>query len=534
MLGRLSAIYRKILGFWEGFYQSWNESLILDAFIWLWFVGMATPNVIRYAVYPTLDSLATHAPWLYNILWHLHAMKLTMYAIYLWQTRTWIILAALASLGVLTIRYWLYGAKMLKLSLLAHIALGLFQMLVLAVLVSIYDNIYGDIPSRVPTIACLFVIVMAIIHVRARPWMVRLFHKSSVHPMRWLLITVTLLGGAAMWLVIFYGLVASGATSLWVYRQKLEGTSIGSLSQHGGLYTVWYEVHIEAINTRPASVQAHVRVYLTGRYLEQLRDKTTHQPEHFNLPGSPPSNSDEGLLDPRHQITFRTNSQLVAGDDDLNKTFSLDTLKIDKTNPLDYYFDTPSFTIRTDYTVEPPSHFPSDSYYFNKDFSLKLPSNLEYNEEIANYRKVLLTFVADDPDIRAPSGSFLTTSMDGKSDGSYEIHKVYIVKRALRLELFTYSIALTPLLLIVVLASLAFFRDEEPSGNSKKSKRQAEDSTAFSIGLAVLVILPLRQVLVPTSISTSMTYIDLIFGLEIVSAAGLLVIIYSKEIAKHL
>jgi hypothetical protein len=138
-----------------------------------------------------------------------------------------------------------------------------------------------------------------------------------------------------------------------------------------------------------------------------------------------------------------------------------------------------------------PRAFPNDWYELNDDVSVSIPG-------VTLYTALVITSRDED---YALAASMYTTGGTGNA-GVDALE--FTIRRPLLFIIYTYIVAATPFVLLIAVFAIKYCR--------KPPKLPEPYEVAFGIGATLVAILPLRSVLIPSSLP-SPTRLDIYFGL---------------------
>jgi hypothetical protein len=146
-----------------------------------------------------------------------------------------------------------------------------------------------------------------------------------------------------------------------------------------------------------------------------------------------------------------------------------------------------------------PENFPLDTYVIGGQMGISLPSGVTLPTSPSGTSTTLPLSVVPTVSTGLRGFRFIDFTEDGRDGTEIHVH----VRRSAQAILFSFSLALVPILLMVVLFIVA------------RTTRQAK-GLDFLIGSAAILfaVLPIRAVLVPSGLST-LTLIDYLLGWEV-------------------
>lgn len=152
-----------------------------------------------------------------------------------------------------------------------------------------------------------------------------------------------------------------------------------------------------------------------------------------------------------------------------------------------------------------PAAFPDDQYGIFGDASLDAPDGMTYKIGEANYSKRMPIAVGfgSDPDLKR--WEVYETDEELGRAGPFEAHVGTGLWRTSDQVYFVYSVALAPLLIALIATVLWAVRGRDMRATVP----------AVELGVAFLAVLPLRSVLVPSSI-TEITALDKLLALQMI------------------
>lgn len=173
------------------------------------------------------------------------------------------------------------------------------------------------------------------------------------------------------------------------------------------------------------------------------------------------------------------------------------------------------------------NRYPDDWYAAATSFRMQLPDGLVWStpllasSEIPAGAEVANASGSTDKIIYLSNSSFLQHTDEGPYSSNPSIS--IIVRRPPLTQLFVWSMALTPALLLPIIV-IQLISERREAGASSKTAR----NVSLELAAALLAILPLRQVLVPSEVQ-GLTTVDYLLGAELAIFIGIVVIYYMSH-----
>jgi hypothetical protein len=173
------------------------------------------------------------------------------------------------------------------------------------------------------------------------------------------------------------------------------------------------------------------------------------------------------------------------------------------------------------------NRYPDDWYAAATSFRMQLPDGLIWStpyltsSEIPADVQIADTSGSTDKMLYLSDSSFLENTDEDPFSANPSIS--IIVRRPALTQLFVWSMALTPALLLPVILFQLIGERKEDHAPSRTAR-----NVSLELAAAVLAILPLRQVLVPSEVQ-GLTTVDYLLGAELAAFIGIVVVYYTAH-----
>jgi hypothetical protein len=207
--------------------------------------------------------------------------------------------------------------------------------------------------------------------------------------------------------------------------------------------------------------------------------------------------------------------------------------------PKNAYIRAPGYrTLQDIFVLGQSRAFPNDWYELDDDVTAYLCAGKQGTSEcgvaqngVPSNGTVSLSHATAEPAsvIMTTDDQDLTTNVEtGEAGGQKDsVRLAFVIRRAPLVVWYTYVVGVMPFVLIIGLA-MAFMRKKRVYGVENRSP--AVHEIAFGLAAALVTILPLRTVLVPSSLP-SLTRLDIVFSMGVAVLVGLTlawVIVWTK------